>query len=112
MDLNVLILNTLQERPRRNRRSVPHLTKEETELLLKINAGLPEATWYRHRILDKKRRAEMLTPEEYAELLQLNDQIEEDSVQRIGSVAELARLRGKSLDEMMKSLGISPRHYA
>ena len=111
-DLSVLILNTLRERRPRNRRAAPHLSKEESELLLKINAGLPDETWKRHRILDKRRQAETLTSEEHTELLQLNDEIEEDSVQRIRHVAELAKLRGKPLEEMMKSLGIGSRHYA
>ena len=111
-DLSVLILNTLRQRRPGNRHIVPHLSKEESELLLKINAGLPEETWKRHHILDGRRQAETLTPEEHAELLQINDEIEEDGVRRIGYVAKLAEFRGKSLDEMMKSLGLGSRHSA
>ena len=112
LDAGGFILNTVRERLRQRRPAAPRLSKKETELLLKINAGLPEETWRRHRALDKKRRAETLTPEEHAELLELNDRIEEDGVQRIGCVAELAQLRGKTLEEMMQSLGLGPRRHA
>jgi hypothetical protein len=96
----------------RAQRRAPHLPKKESELLLKINAGLPEATWRRQGVLDEKRRQETLTSAEHRELIALNDEIEEYGAWRIGYLAELARLRQTTLDDVMRTLGIGPRRHA
>ncbi len=93
-------------------RRTPHLSTEEFDLLLKINTPLPEAAWKRYSKLQAGLRADKLTKAEYAELLQLIDVVEIDNAQRIGHLAELARLRGTTLDVLMKSLGIGPRPHA
>lgn len=96
----------------RAERVAPHLSKNESELLLKINEGLPEELWRRSDMLNKRRRAGKLTPEEHAELIALNDKFEEYNVRRIGYLVELAQLRRTTLDEVIKSLGIGPRRHA
>ena len=78
----------------------------EAALLLEINAGLPEATWRRHRALDKKRRAGILTPVEHQELIQINDVFEEYGARRVSSIAELAKLRRVPFDEMWRQLSV------
>lgn len=93
-------------------RRAPRLDAKETEILLKINAGLPEATWQRYDLLNDKREAEILTPDEHQELLRLIDEVEIDNAQRIGYLVELARLRQTTLNALMHSLGISPRRRA
>ena len=111
MDASGFILNTLKPRLRRTRRGETHLSKRESELLLKINAGLPETTWERYHALVARRKAETLTPEEHAELILLSHQVERDKARRIGHLIELDKMRHTTLEAVMQSLGISPRPY-
>jgi len=96
----------------RAERRAPHLSYEETELLLKINTPLPEETWRRYTSLYAKLDPDTITAEEHAELLRLINVVEMDNARRIGHLIELARLRRTSLDALMKSLGIGPRSHA
>lgn len=86
----------------RAKRKSPGLSKKETELLLKINKELPVKTQKRFDELNKKRQAETLTPSEHKELLSLIERIEKSDSVRIGHLAELARIRGISLIDLMK----------
>jgi tRNA A37 N6-isopentenylltransferase MiaA len=90
----------------------PSLTRDETQLLLKINQGLPRDVQQRFDELVAKRQAETLTAEEHQELLQLTDQIEKSDARRVKCMAELAQLRGISLTALMEELGIHPPAYA
>ena len=96
----------------RAERRAPHLSGQETELLLKINIPLPEPTWKRYIELYAKLRADTLTESEDEELLQLIDIVEVDNAERIGHLVKLANLRGMTLEALMKSLGIGPRSHA
>ena len=87
-------------------RSAPRLSEGETELLSRINRGLPLDMADRYRRLIEKRRAASLLPEEHEELLRLSDQTEHLEAERVESLAELARLRGTSLTRLMSDLGI------
>jgi|SRR4051812_10010994 hypothetical protein len=60
----------------RVRRRSPSLSRKETELLQKINQGLPGEMQQRLNLLTTKRRAETLMPEEHQELLGLVDEVE------------------------------------
>lgn len=93
-------------------RKASSLPQAETELLLKINQGLPAQRQQRFNELVAKRQTETLTPEEHQELLQLTDDIETSDAQRMHYLTELARLRGVSLTALMKDLGIRPPAYA
>lgn len=95
----------------RAERRAPHLSEQETELLLKINTPLAEQTWKRYTKLYAKMRADSISKTEYAELLQLIDVVEMDNAERIGQLIELANLRGTTLEALMKSLGIGPRAH-
>jgi len=99
----VIALHAKQQAP-----SLPHV---EAELLLKINAGVPPDIQERYDELLAKRQAETLTPDEYAELLRLTEQVEELEVQRVEYLVALARLRGTSLTALMADLGIRPPAY-
>ena len=107
------VLDTLEERLRRKRagQGVSHLSKAESELMQRINQGLPVETWQRYHALRAKCQAETLTPEEHQELMLLSDQVEMDYAQRLGLVLELAHLRGTSLETQMKTLGIPQYTY-
>ncbi len=84
------------------------LSATESELLLKINQGVPEALQNRYEDLMAKRADGALTNEEYTELLRLTDQLEMMDAQRLEYLAELAELQGKSLVVLMDELGIKP----
>lgn len=91
--------------------STARLDAEEARLLLKINEGLPESTWHRYRELVARRQAETLTSDEHEELIALSDHIEEVHARRLGYLAELAGLRGVSLESLIEELGIrAPSH--
>src|SRR5690242_1539943 len=61
-------------------RRAPSLPHAEADLLLKINTGLPADVQQRYNDLIDKRRAEILTPDEHAELLRMTSQVEEFEV--------------------------------
>lgn len=91
-------------------RKAPSLPQAEAELLLKINQGMPSELQQRYDELISKRRAEILTPEEYEELLYLTEQIEHLEARRMECLAELARLRKTSLTSLMENLRIQLYH--
>ncbi len=95
----------------RAERRAPHLSEQETALLLKINTSLPEQTWKRYTKLYAKMRGNSISKTEYAELLELIDVVEMDNAGRIGHLVELANLRGTTLEALMQSLGIGPRAH-
>lgn len=80
---------------------------EETELVAKIKLGLPVQEARRYQDLMGKRRTETLTPEEHEELLRLTDAAEAIQAERVQHLAELARIRGRTLDELMEELGLT-----
>ena len=63
------------------------MKREETELLLKINQGLPLETQKRFNELVTKRQAETLTSDEHQELLHLTEQIENSDAERVKCLA-------------------------
>ncbi|MBI4769783.1 MAG: STAS/SEC14 domain-containing protein [Chloroflexi bacterium] len=96
----------------RARQQAPSLPRAESELLLKINEGVPSDIQKRYNELITKRQGETLTADEYDELLQLTQQVEETEVRRVECLAELARLRRTSMTALMENLGIRPPAYA
>ena len=95
----------------RRQSEIPQLPMRESELLLKINQGVPAQLQQRFDQLVEIRRDNTLTPGEYQELLALTEQIEQFDVERLQWLIELAQLRGLTLDELMQQLGINPRPY-
>ncbi len=91
-------------------RREPAMSKQETELIKRINQVPSPERVSRYRELWKKGRAGKLTDEEQQERAQLSDWIEGVHVERMGYVVELARLRGASLSDTMRQLGI--KHWA
>lgn len=92
----------------RAQRQAPSLSMAESELLLKINQSIPADLQDRFNELVAKRQALTLTEAEHAELIQLGDRIEQLDADRIESLAALAKLRQRSLREIMQDLGIQP----
>jgi hypothetical protein len=92
-------------------RTTSSLMQRESELLLKINQGIPVDIQKSYNDLIAKRDAELLTNDEYKELLRLTEQIEKQQAQRIEYLAELASLKGISLNTLMENLGIQTQNY-
>jgi hypothetical protein len=92
----------------RAQRQAPSLSAIESELLLKINQGIPTDLQRRFSELIAKRQALTLTEAEHAELIQLGNRIEQLDAERIEYLAALAKSRQRSLREIMQDLGIQP----
>ena len=93
-------------------RRAPSLPKDETELLQQINRGLPANVRQRYDVLNAKLHDETITPQEHEELLTLIDRVELADAERMQRLIALARLRGVSVDILMKQLGIHRTTYA
>jgi DNA-binding CsgD family transcriptional regulator len=91
---------------RRSRAPAARLSKKETELIQRINRGLPAASSARYAKLARKRDRRTLTATEHAELLRLTHDIESRDAERAQALWELAQLRGISVRALMKQLGI------
>lgn len=89
-------------------RKPPALSKEEAELLLKINEGLPEEVQDRYNELLSKQAEETITEAEHEELTRLVPQAEAKTAERMKYLVELARLWQTTVDEAMERLGIKP----
>jgi hypothetical protein len=89
-------------------RQAPRLTTAETDLLRRINHGLPPGVRKKWKQLVRKRDAQKLSPKEYQELIRLTDQIEELQANRVKFLLQLARIRKKPFDELVRELGIQP----
>jgi len=95
----------------RAERVAPHVTADESALLARINQGLPDDDRARLRALVEKRDDETITEAEWQELAALTDRLELLHADRLAALAELAKLRGVTLDEVMSQLGIQfPDH--
>lgn len=93
----------------RANRVVTHADQSETNLLLRINNGLPIEMQKRFDQLVAKREAESISPEELSELIDLTEVLETRDAERLEALNTLARLRGLPLANLMNSLGIVPR---
>jgi hypothetical protein len=88
-------------------RRTPSLSARETELLKSIFADDSRADLERCQQLRNKRDAGNAITQELNELLSLSDRIEVIHAQRMAAIAELARLRGIGLSDMMTQLGVN-----
>jgi hypothetical protein len=106
--MNLLELNQVMNKVMRLRKQkLPTvLSKVETELIRKINKGLPLDIQKRYDFLLIKKKAQELSNEEYAELLEITSFSEQFNVQRLESVVELSKIRNKPFDELILKLGL------
>jgi hypothetical protein len=102
-DLENLVDRALSVRARRR---APVLTPEETELLLEINQRIAPELSDRYQVLLEKRDNETLSEAEYAELLEISNQIEGFGAKRLEALAKLATIRQVPLLKLMDGLGI------
>lgn len=92
----------------RAERIAPVLPAAESELLQKINRGLPQAMQERLNELIEKRRAETINSKELRELKKLTDKIEKLDAERLELLTKLAALRNVPLRKLIKQLGLEP----
>jgi hypothetical protein len=90
----------------RAQRAAPHLSQQETALLLQINAGMPPSEQARFDLLVAKREAEAIADDELQELVALTDQVEQHDAQRLAALLDLAQLRHTTAPLLMDTLGI------
>lgn len=94
------------------KRQAPSLPQAESALLECINRGLPSDLQTQYDNLTEKRRAESLTSNEYEDLQRLTDRVETLEAERVAALAELARLRQVTIDQLLAQLGIQAPPYA
>jgi len=82
------------------------LSDEESFLLLKINEGLPEATQEKYSILNQKSVSKTLTNKEHQELLEIIPIVEQQQVERLKYIIQLANIWNMTVDEVMGKLEI------
>ena len=85
----------------------PVASDEETRLLLAINEGVSVDLTDRVASLIEKRDESGLSLAEQNELLELADSVERRGLERAQALSTLAEVRGVSLRELMKSLGVA-----
>jgi len=92
-------------------RGAPGLSATDSQLLLRINRGIPEDLGRRYAELIARRESEKLDQDELAELRQLTNVVESLEADRVSALVDLARSRGISLETLMADLGIAtPNH--
>jgi hypothetical protein len=96
----------------RARRDASATSPEESELIERINKGLPPEFQKNYDELVAKRQAGTLSADEHRELLRLSNEIERLNAERLEHLAQLARLRQTSLPELMHALGIEAPNHA
>jgi hypothetical protein len=95
----------------RTRRTAPRLRHDETALLLQINqATLDAQAQQRFHDLVAERQAEIITPDELHELMDLTDYSEQRAVVRLAALHDLAAIRGTTVPRLMETLGIPVPH--
>ncbi len=94
----------------RAHQSAPRLSQEESELMVKINRGLDAAAQRRYDELVAKRDIEDPTADENAQFLALAKRSEALDAERMKALAQLAKLRDRTLGEVMEDLEIQMGH--
>jgi hypothetical protein len=108
IDPGQFVVHAVRARLQAENAAAPRLDAEQSRLLEEINRGLSQSEWDRYYTLVAKRQAEALSDGELAELTATSHRIEELNARRMEHLAELARLRGTTLPELLEQLGIVP----
>ncbi len=80
--------------------------KKEQQLVQKIHQYTASDTYKRYQVLLEKSRLETITTENYQELMTLTAQIENNNTERLEHLMTLAKIRKKTLREVMQELGL------
>lgn len=87
-------------------RRQPHLSEEETRLMLTINRGLSSEERQRYLELHRKLEDETMNSEEQIAFLDLTHKVEKLDAERLSALLELSKIRGTTLSALMDTLGI------
>jgi hypothetical protein len=91
----------------RAKKNAPSVSENEADLLLKINQGLSASKQKRFEVLAEKLHAETISESERQEFLRLTGQIEKTDAKRIKLIGDLAVVRNRTFDEILRELGIA-----
>ena len=94
---------------RNQKQGLRMLDATESQLLNKINAAFPLEKWERLKYLDWKTEFSALDEPEEKESLELAENYENHSVERLKYLTELATLRQVSVDTLIEQLGLNPQ---
>ncbi len=108
VDPGQYVAGILRARLKSQDAAAPRLDPEQSRLLEDVNRGLSQGEWDRYHALAAKRQSHELTGDELAELTAMSDRIEALNARRLEQLAELARLRGVTLPELLDQLGLAP----
>ena len=84
----------------------------EAELLRIIGDGFSANEWLRYAQLVQARKSETLEPVDLQTLIHFTDRLEAIGCRRLEALVQLARLRGRTVDQLMSQLEIEPRSVA
>ncbi len=88
------------------------LKRREESLLAKIpKFDLSEEEKAVYKVLLRKFRAENISEAEHKQMMNLIDKLEGLNVERLECLMEIAKIRNKTLREVMKELNIKPKSY-
>ena len=91
------------------RQKLPSVLSEfESSLLKKINKPIPSVIQKRYNSLLDKRDKNILSKDEYSELIELTNYTEQYGVQRLEYLVELSKLRNVTLEELIEELELNP----
>ena len=88
------------------------LKKREETLITKLpkfDLSADERKIYQNLL--RKFRSQNINKEEHKQLLRFTDKLEGLNVERLKCLMEIAKIRQKSLREVMKELNIKPKNY-
>lgn len=105
--IETLLARTIEERWEAASRAT-RLPERESELLLRLQMLFPPDQTREYRNLCEKSDCGTITEPERNRLLTLIEARDQENAERLEIVADLAALRGLSLREMMRQLGIRP----
>lgn len=88
------------------RRKSPMRSEKELELLGTVYQNFPSSDQQRYDELYLKLRDEKILQEEHQELLELVDKAERHNMEWLKALAELAALRGVSVEKLKQDLGV------
>jgi hypothetical protein len=92
-------------------RRASSLSSDETLLLHQINTGLASEEYQKLEVLNQKLHDEALTATEHEQLMILTEKLEQRDAERMKAVVELATVRGVSLGDVMKQIGLPSKPH-
>ena len=95
----------------RAQKSPLQLNEVEHKVLKQINGSLLSAKQVRFNYLIARRDAQIITDNEFNELLKLTDDIEKSDNIRLKRIAKLADIKGFSLSDIVRIYNIKPYQH-